>query len=156
MSTAPNLLDAAAKHMRDRAAAYDKPDGERAMLRTVTAFNALTGSAMTEREGWVFMLALKLARFYQNPSVPHQDSIEDAIAYAALWGESAGIYEATEPMPATDGWIEWEGGECPVPDKVVRWRTRDGSEGQYRAGMVSGWLHANPHPQDIVAYRVIP
>lgn len=37
------LLDAAASHMRDRAATYDSPGGERSMGRTVLAFNTITG-----------------------------------------------------------------------------------------------------------------
>lgn len=41
--SAPDLLDAAAGHMRDRAATYDKPEGERSMGKTVQAFNTITG-----------------------------------------------------------------------------------------------------------------
>ena len=40
---APALLDIAAGHMRDRAATYDQPGGERSMGRTVEAFNIITG-----------------------------------------------------------------------------------------------------------------
>lgn len=42
---APMLLDVAAGHMRDRAATYDQPGGERSMGRTVEAFNIITGRA---------------------------------------------------------------------------------------------------------------
>lgn len=42
-TSAPDLLDAAAGHMRDRAATYDKPEGERSMGKTVQAFNTITG-----------------------------------------------------------------------------------------------------------------
>ena len=35
------------------------------------------------------MAVLKMVRFFQNTAVPHRDSLEDLIAYAALLGESA-------------------------------------------------------------------
>ena len=84
---ATDVLEKAAGHMRDRAAAYDKPDGERSMARTVAAFNALTGRDLTTAEGWAFMLLLKQVRVFQNPAEPHQDSLEDGVAYAALLAE---------------------------------------------------------------------
>lgn len=84
---APQLLDAAAKHMRDRAATYDKPEGERSMGRTVEAFNAITGRDLSESEGWLLMGLLKMVRSEQRRD-PHKDSVEDLIAYAALYGEA--------------------------------------------------------------------
>ena len=59
---APDFLRRAAQHIEDRAAARDKPEGERSMGRCVAAFNAITGHALTERDGWLFMVALKMAR----------------------------------------------------------------------------------------------
>jgi hypothetical protein len=84
---APGLLDAAAGHMRDRAAIYDKPGGERSMAQTVAAFNAITGKTITEAEGWLLMAVLKMVRA-QTRAEPHRDSIEDLIAYGALFGEA--------------------------------------------------------------------
>ena len=85
--TAPDLLAAAAGHMRDRAATYDKPGGERSMGQTVVAFNAITGRNLTESEGWTLMSLLKMVRDRQR-KVPHRDSLEDCIAYSALMAES--------------------------------------------------------------------
>lgn len=86
--TAPTLLDAAAGHMRDRAATYDQPTGERSMGRTVQAFNAILGrQALTESEGWLLLQVLKDVRDRQR-SAPHRDSLEDGIAYAALKAEA--------------------------------------------------------------------
>lgn len=85
--SAPSLLQAAAKHMADRAATYDKPGGERSMRQTVTLFNELTGHNVTEAEGWSFMLLLKLVRDHTTAN-GHPDSQEDAIAYAALMAEA--------------------------------------------------------------------
>lgn len=85
---APTLLDAAAGHMRDRAATYDQPTGERSMGRAVQALNAILGrQALTESEGWLLLQVLKDVRDRQR-TVPHRDSLEDAIAYAALKAEA--------------------------------------------------------------------
>lgn len=86
-ATAGALLTQAAKHMADRAATYDKPEGERSMAATVAAFNAHTGRNLTEAEGWLFMVNLKIVRDNQRPDA-HRDSCEDLVAYGALYGES--------------------------------------------------------------------
>ncbi len=86
-TVAIDLLEAAAGHMKDRAATYDSPEGERSMGKTVTAFNAITGRDLRESEGWLLMAVLKMVRSEQR-SMPHRDSVEDLIAYAALYGEA--------------------------------------------------------------------
>ena len=87
VATAPDLLAAAAGHMRDRATAYDQPSGERSMGRTVAAFNEVTGQTLTESEGWLFMEVLKAVRDFTTKG-GHADSQEDRIAYAALGAEA--------------------------------------------------------------------
>lgn len=82
-----DLLNNAACHMRDRAATYDQPQGERSMGRTVAAFNIITGRGLTESEGWLLLQILKDVRDRQRDE-PHQDSLEDCIAYAALKAEA--------------------------------------------------------------------
>ena len=86
-STAANILTAALGHMRDRAATYDKPEGERSMGATVDAFRAVTGVSMTEEQGWLFMALLKAVRSQQGAY--RADSYEDGAAYFALAGEAA-------------------------------------------------------------------
>lgn len=90
-TTAPDLLAAAAQHMRDRADTYDKPEGERSMGQTVAAFNIITGRsgdrALSESEGWLLMQTLKDVRDRQR-AAPHRDSLEDGIAYSALKAEA--------------------------------------------------------------------
>ena len=81
-------LDAAAGHMRDRAATYDKPEGERSMGKTVAIFNQFHGTALTEAQGWHMLQILKDVRLFANPQQPHRDSVEDCVAYAALKGEA--------------------------------------------------------------------
>ncbi len=86
-TTAPQLLNKAAQHMSNRAATYDAPQGERSMGKIVGAFNLITGRDLTESEGWLLMACLKMVRDRQRVG-PHQDSIEDLVAYASLYGES--------------------------------------------------------------------
>lgn len=86
-ATAPELLGKARKHMEDRAATYDKPEGERSMANTVDAFNVITGRDLLESEGWLLMQILKDVRDRQRKDA-HVDSLEDCIAYAALKAEA--------------------------------------------------------------------
>ncbi|TDF23855.1 hypothetical protein EZI45_23930 [Delftia tsuruhatensis] len=77
------MLEAAAGHLRDRAATYDKPEGERSMAQTVAIFNQFHRTGMTEAQGWHFMQILKDVRLFTRDGY-HQDSGEDCVAYAAL------------------------------------------------------------------------
>lgn len=86
-TTAPQLLNKAATIMESRAATYDKPEGERSMAATVSAFNAITGQQLTEAHGWLLMAVLKMVRDNQRPDA-HVDSCEDLVAYASLYGEA--------------------------------------------------------------------
>ena len=86
-ATAQGLLSKARDHMLDRAATYDKPEGERSMRRAVEAFNAITGRDLEESEGWLLLQVLKDVRDRQRRE-PHVDSLEDCIAYAALKAEA--------------------------------------------------------------------
>lgn len=85
--SAADILNAALGHMHDRAATYDKPEGERSMGATVDAFTAVTGVCMTEEQGWLFMALLKAVRSQQGAY--RADSYEDGAAYFALAGEAA-------------------------------------------------------------------
>lgn len=86
--TAPAILDAARGHLESRAALRDQAGGERSMARTVTAFNAITGHALSERDGWLFMATLKATRAATTAKgIP--DDYQDGAAYFALAGESA-------------------------------------------------------------------
>lgn len=86
-TTAPDLLIEAADTIGNRAAQRDMPTGERSMGRAVDTFRALTGITLSERDGWVFMAILKLARA-QGGALRMDDYIDGA-AYIALAGESA-------------------------------------------------------------------
>lgn len=85
--SAPSILRAALGHLEDRAATYDKPEGERSMSATVDAFRAVSGVSVTEEQGWLFMSLLKTVRSQQGAH--KADNYEDGAAYFALAGEAA-------------------------------------------------------------------
>lgn len=101
---AHEILRSAAGHMRDRAATYDKPEGERSMAATVAAFRHVTGVLVTEEQGWLFMALLKAVRSQQGAY--RQDSYEDGAAYFALAGESAAVARGGVTWPADDSRID--------------------------------------------------
>ena len=86
---ANQLLEKARDMLAERGEEYDHEDKkERNMGRAVCAFNALTGYQMTEEEGWLFMLLLKLSRVTDS-DFRHFDSLLDAICYSTLMMECA-------------------------------------------------------------------
>lgn len=86
---AHECLTSAAGHLKDRASAYDSPEGERSMGRTVDAFRSLTHIEMTEEQGWMFMALLKMVRCQQGGF--KLDNYEDGAAYFALAAEAASV-----------------------------------------------------------------
>lgn len=101
---AQDFLLAGIGHMQDRAATYDKPQGERSMAATVAAFNAVTGDGLmnTEERGWLFMQLLKAVRSQQGEF--RADSYEDGASYAGLAGEAA--YKARAAVKVEGNWPE--------------------------------------------------
>lgn len=67
----------------------------------------------------------------------------------------AATTQATITMPA-DGWIDWAGGECPVPEGVlVDVKLRCGSVTVQRSGDTLDWQHDAPDELGaIIAYRL--
>lgn len=88
-NTASGFLSRADRIMSERGKTYDQPEGERSMGKTVQAFNAITGHALTEADGWAFMTILKQVRLFTNTAQVSIDSCDDLIAYSALLGECA-------------------------------------------------------------------
>lgn len=84
--SAEELLEQAAKVMRERAKQYDQEGGERSLPSVVEAFNAITGHNITESDAALFMVILKLVR---GRNGAHVDSAIDGVAYMALYGEAA-------------------------------------------------------------------
>lgn len=99
---APYYLEQAALAMRARAASRDCPDGERSMKRTVDIFAAYTDIDLTEKQGWQFMMCLKMARGAQGQF--SGDDYTDGCAYTALAAEAAELEkELIVPTKTRDG-----------------------------------------------------
>ena len=69
------------------------------------------------------------------------------------------IYKAesamAEPQPAADGWITWEGGECPVAgDTVVEIRCRNLVSDSGEADSFD-WDHLADSGYNVIAYRIV-
>ena len=71
----------------ERGLTYDSSDKERSMSRTVEAFHAITGIALSPSEGWLLLQLLKDVRQWSSPGY-HEDSAIDCVAYAALKAEA--------------------------------------------------------------------
>lgn len=84
---AHDILGAASDAIAQRAKLRDLPQGERSMARTVAAFNAIAATNLDERDGWLFMACLKMAR--ATAGEHHLDDYIDMASYAALAGETA-------------------------------------------------------------------
>lgn len=67
----------------------DTQTGERSMAHAVGIFNAVTGGRMLERDGWLFMVCLKLARSRSSINVGNydQDDYIDLLGYTSLLAE---------------------------------------------------------------------
>lgn len=114
---APQFLQAGLDAMQQRAATYDKPEGERSMSATVEAFKAITGHAITEEQGWLFMAILKAVRSQQgNYSA---DSYVDGAAYFGLAGEAAHKARSAKPAEEPDNAPAWP------DDPKWRWMAQD-------------------------------
>ena len=158
---APEILTRSAEIMAERAKQYDSQQGERSMGKAVAAFNAVTGQSLSEANGWLLMALLKMVRD-NTTDKPHEDSINDLVAYGALYGEAR---LASMNQPESD-WIEWGGGKCPVPDGtpvIVRYRDKLES-GPFPANdrlpeCISDARHAlwekYGDENDIIAYRIV-
>ena len=79
-------------------------------------------------------------------------SVEDFKQAREIIAKAEAILAA--PQPSADGWIPWEGGECPVGSEVVvTARFRFGGQITSPAKAFR-WFHAYDEG-DIIAYRVV-
>lgn len=94
-TTACSILEDAAATIGERADQRDALE-ERSMLRCVNAFNGLTRLNLSEEDGWIFMVCLKMARAKNGRSF-HRDDYLDGAAYIALAGEC--VSKSNTPIP---------------------------------------------------------
>ena len=91
----------------------------------------------------------------QAPNPAENQTLLDHCAYRYRYADAMLAARATEPTADADGWIEWDGGECPVPeDTVVDVRLRNGKELLLQAALWCDWDHDDA-ATDIIAYRVV-
>lgn len=70
------------------------------MAHAVKIFNSIVQrESFTEREGWIFMMALKQARMMQG--LPKMDTYVDLAGYAALLGECT-LASRIQPAATSD------------------------------------------------------
>ena len=98
-------LSAAARTIAARGVQRDSRTGagqpqERSMAATVAAFNAIEGTALTERQGWAFMQTLKMVRSATTArnGLYNADDALDGAAYAALGGEAAAAAHVAQQL----------------------------------------------------------
>jgi hypothetical protein len=180
---AHEIIKTASEVLAERGAERDQ-NGERSMARAVHIFNAMApedGLSMTEKEGWLFMIALKLARAERSDNPDHY---VDLVGYIALLGEhvlsgnqknkaekderwiarpSYNVQKTNsvaEKKPIDDeGWIEWRGqqpkhgpSEIPIKENVeVRFNNGETSVGPRYAW---NW-NTGFKPFTIAAYRPV-
>jgi hypothetical protein len=94
-ATATDYLRRAIHTLSQRAKEYDSPDGEKSIGKTVQIFNSLTGSDLSEADGWLFMVCLKLVRSRQGDF--KEDTFVDLAAYSALCGEAQSSDDEYDP-----------------------------------------------------------
>lgn len=89
---AQDILESASQVLKSRGQEYNKTDDrqgrERHMSSIVTSFNTMTGHNISIREGWIFMVLLKVARACSDAN---EDTYIDMAAYAALAGEQRNV-----------------------------------------------------------------
>lgn len=114
------------------------------------------------------MVQHKIARIL-NGDPQYLDNWVDGAGYFKLVADRLEAKSEPRPAPSNDGWIEWKGGECPVPKgTLVDIKTANGSiSTRLHAGMASreldskGGFYAlhwsmDNNDGDIIAYRLSP
>lgn len=100
----------------------------------------------------------ELAEFEQDGGNAEQGAAIDIIL--DWYDRQQAALKPTE-APVEDGWIEWNGGECPVdPQTEVYWRRRFEAgkpaadmENEFKAAGDLRWTHRGSRT-DIIAYRL--
>lgn len=87
-TTSVQFLSKAKKLQKIRGKQYDSPGGERSFDKVAAMFTAATGIALEGHHIALIQTHLKYVRAYSNTRKVHQDSLEDAVSYSALWAES--------------------------------------------------------------------
>ncbi len=103
------------------------------------------------------------ARCVEGGRFLHDDAPTARFAREAAKAIRALTPPPAEPAQHDDGWIEWKGGECPVPvGTLVEVRFRSGEVHVGEAGASLDWAHADVangggalSGWDVIAYRIV-
>ena len=129
----------------------------------------MTGEELRKCESAIFKAEAALAAPQPSADEPVTDSYVqtvpdkcDRIVWRGRYIHLS-VGQETTPQPADDGWIPWEGGDCPVPNgTVVDVKYRDESVGlglpanEYVEDDASpAYWRADGMSNDIIAYRVV-
>lgn len=125
------------------------------MTPNVMEFKSVSGADMTDRRNWLpgdwLAWVSSDDRHYKHGAVYQMKAdgtIGDHGASALLCGNCFKFHA----RPDADGWIKWEGGDCPVPATlIVTYRMRDGERAIRRAGALRWGCDGGAG--DIIAYR---
>lgn len=112
--------------------------------------------------GKAMQAILSLGVDYDYTSKPEGLTVKQAIAADAYAVADAMLAErgVRRGLPDADGWIEWGGGDCPVPKgTLVDVKHRDG-EVYFNVlagipGCAEDWTHEHTNKRDIVRYRMV-
>lgn len=105
------------------------------------------------------MVQHKIARIL-NGDPQYLDNWVDGAGYFKLVADRLEAKSEPQPAPSNDGWIEWNGGECPVPKgTLIDVRHRDGEEFLGVSALMDipcqDWEY-ELSCGDIIAYRLSP
>jgi hypothetical protein len=98
---------------------------------------------------------------YTGPDRRNGERRSNGNRFKALteWGLDPRKADRRKPSPDADGWIEWRGGECPVPSGVrIEIRLRNGVTGVISDPRRLRWayhLTSVGLDNDIIAYRIV-
>lgn len=84
--TATSVLTSAKETMEERGKQYDSPDGERSFDKVAQAFSVVSGKQLAGSDVALILALVKIVRD-QTGKNPHEDSLVDLVAYAALYFE---------------------------------------------------------------------
>lgn len=121
--TAGALINTALDTMAQRGKQYDVDSGtnERSMARIVAAYNAIADADMSEAQGHLFMIVLKLVRAELSRGYD-ADHYIDGINYLAMYGEAKHTAEVAKHIKRCDPIdLTGEGLTAATPTHATTW-----------------------------------
>ena len=140
------------------------------VMRDSGAVHVADETFMSTNKGWnalspvkrqaLSVIADKIARILSGDP-EYRDNWHDIAEYATLAHDRCVDTDGPQlPLKkADDGWIDWDGGKCPVTtDKRVKYRLRNGDNGSVPHATALCWAHDSYEiepPYEVAAYKVV-